>query len=301
MTEQDKTTPRPALPTVGWVGLGAMGSPMARVAAEAGFPVTAYDMNAAASAALAPLVTPALSAREAASGADVVVIMVATGTQLDDVLFGEAGIAEVLSGSAVVMVMSTVGPAVIENAARRLAEHTPHVVDAPVSGGVTRAGQGDLLVMVGGSEEDVTQVRPLLDVLASTAPVVGSLPGDGQRFKAVNQLLCGVHIAVAGEAMALADAMGLDLAQVHEVLGAGAAASFMFADRGARMVAGEYDTARSALDIFVKDMEIVAEAARAVHQPVPLAAAAEQLYMRGRQQGLGRKDDSIMFRLARGE
>lgn len=302
MTEQDTTTQgTTASLTVGWIGLGAMGAPMARVAGEAGFPVTAYDVNPAAPAALAPVITSAQSARGAANGADAVVVMVATGSQLNDVLFGEEGIAEILDESSTVIVMSTVGPAVIESAAQQLAAHTTHLVDAPVSGGVTRAGQGDLLVMVGGSEEDVARIRPLLDILATTAPVVGTRPGDGQRFKAVNQLLCGVHIAAAGEAMALAEAMGLDLAQIHEVLGAGAAASFMFTDRGARMVTGEYDTPRSALDIFVKDMGIVGQAAREVNQPVPLAAAAEQLYVRGRQQGLGRKDDSIIFRVARGE
>lgn len=302
MSEQVETTRgATARFKVGWIGLGAMGTPMARVTAEAGFSVTAYDVNRTALDALAPLVIPAHSAREAATGADVIVVMVATGLQLEDVLFGETGIAESLRESSIIMVMSTVGPSAIANVAERLNRYTPHLVDAPVSGGVVRAGQGDLLVMVGGSEDDVASVRPLLDVLASNAPAVGLHPGDGQRFKVVNQLLCGVHIAVAGEAMALADSMGLDIAQVYEVLGAGAAASFMFSDRGSRMINNEYDTPRSALDIFVKDMGIVGQAAREVNQPIPLAMAAEQIYVRGRQQGLGRKDDSIVFRLARGK
>lgn len=297
------TTPaQTAAPTtVGWIGLGAMGAPMARVAAEAGFAVAAFDVNPAAAPALAPAVAAATSAREAAEGADVVVVMVATPAQLDDVLFGAGDVASVLTAEQTLMVMATVGPAAMETAAARLEGITTHVVDAPVSGGVVRAGQGDLLVMVGGADEDVARVRPLLDALASSAPAVGSVVGDGQRFKVVNQLLCGVHIAVAGEALALADSMGLDLAQVHEVLGAGAAASFMFGDRGARMVEGEFDTVRSALDIFVKDMGIVGQAAREVNQPVPLASAAEQLYVRGRQAGLGRKDDSVVFKVARGE
>lgn len=323
MTAQDSpaTTPAPSVPPVptdaphdavsgsasgqslrvGWIGLGAMGTPMAKVAAAAGHAVTAFDVNPAAAPALAPEIAAAGTAREAAKDADVIVVMVATGPQLDDVLFGDGGIAEVLDADSTLLVMATVGPLAIEEAAQKLAPVTTHLVDAPVSGGVARAGKGDLLVMVGGAEADVDRVRPVLDALASTAPVVGAKPGDGQRFKAVNQLLCGVHIAVAGEALALADAMGLDLAQVHEVLGAGAAASFMFADRGSRMVQGEFDDVRSALDIFVKDMGIVAQAARQADQPVPLAAAAEQIYVRGRQQGLGRKDDSIVFRLARGE
>lgn len=155
--------------------------------------------------------------------------------------------------------------------------------------------------MVSGDSSAVAVVQPLLDAMASNAPVVGERPGDGQRFKIVNQLLCGVHIAAAGEALALADSMGLEVSRVHKVLGTGAAASFMFGDRGQRMVDEAFDEVRSALDIFVKDMGLVGEAAREVHQEVPLAVTAEQLYIRGHREGVGRKDDSIVFKLLRGE
>lgn len=284
---------------VAWIGLGAMGAPMATVTAQAGHAVTAFDMNPAALDAVAPLVASAPSAREAVAGADAVVIMVATGPQLQAVLFGEAGIADSLTAETTVMVMSTVGPAAVEAAATQLAPVTTRFVDAPVSGGVARAGTGDLLVMVGGAAEDIERVTPLLDAMASNYPVVGARVGDGQRFKVVNQLLCGVHIAAAGEALALADSMGLDVDQCHKVLNTGAAHSFMFNDRGARMVGEDFDNVRSALDIFVKDMSLVTDAARAVAQPVPLASAAEQLYVRGRREGLGRKDDSVVYQILR--
>lgn len=284
---------------VGWIGLGAMGGPMAEVLAANGFEVTAHDVSAQTLAQHTEHLHVVSSAREAAHDQDVVGIMVATGDQLADVLFGDDGIAGQLGDSTVVLVMSTVGPAAVEDAAGRLPAGC--LVDAPVSGGVARAGSGDLLMMVSGADSSITTVRPLLDAMAATAPVVGDKPGDGQRFKVVNQLLCGVHIAVAGEAMALADSMGLDIAQIHEVLGAGAAASFMFGDRGQRMVDGDHDEVRSALDIFVKDMGLVTQAAREVAQEVPLASTAEQLYLRGHREGLGRKDDSIVYRLLRGD
>lgn len=282
---------------VAWIGLGAMGAPMALVTAAAGHTVTAFDMNPAALEAVAPSIASAPTAQEAAAGADVVVIMVATGAQLNSVLFGEQGIASVLTSATRILVMSTVGPAAVESAAAQLASVTTHLVDAPVSGGVARAGTGDLLVMVGGAAEDIDFVAPLLEAMASNWPVVGSRIGDGQRFKIVNQLLCGVHIAAAGEALALADSMGLDVEQCHQVLNTGAAHSFMFNDRGTRMVTEDFDNVRSALDIFVKDMGLVTDAARQVAQPVPLASAAEQLYVRGRREGLGRKDDSIVYQL----
>ncbi|WP_237221852.1 NAD-binding protein [Rothia nasimurium] len=107
----------------------------------------------------------------------------------------------------------------------------------------------------------------------------------------------GGSIAAAGEALALADSMGLDVEQCHQVLNTGAAHSFMFNDRGTRMVTEDFDNVRSALDIFVKDMGLVTDAARQVAQPVPLASSAEQLYVRGRREGLGRKDDSIVYQL----
>ena len=190
--------------------------------------------------------------------------------------------------------MATVGP---EPVARWAQEH--EVVDAPVSGGVARAADGDLLIMVSGAGAAIERVRPLLDTLARNAPVVGDEPGDGQKVKLVNQLLCGVHIAAAAEALAFAESLGLDARATWEVVRDGAAASFMLDDRGARMLDEAFEEPKSALDIFVKDMGLVGEAARASGQPSPLAAVAEQLYRAGSRAGLGRLDDSSLITLLR--
>ncbi|KAA9394864.1 NAD(P)-dependent oxidoreductase [Kocuria coralli] len=285
---------------VSWIGLGAMGAPMASVLGRNGVPVSAFDLAPDAADRVGDGVTLFPTAREAVEGCDVVVVMVATGAQLEAVLFtAEAGIAESLTEGAVVLVMSTVGPGAVEAAGARLAPQGIGVVDAPVSGGVARAKTGDLLVMVGGPATEIAKVQELLDLMAGDAPVVGSTVGDGQRFKVVNQLLCGVHIAVAGEALALADSMGLDPRQCLEVLQGGAASSFMLGDRGPRMLEGEDAEVRSALDIFVKDMGLVTDAARTAQQPVPLASAAEQIYIRGRREGMGRRDDSSVYDILR--
>src|SRR4051794_20688037 len=285
---------------VGWVGLGAMGLPMARRVARAGHQVTAYDIDPARVASLSPDgMKPAGSIAEASTGADVLVVMVATPAQVESVLYGDDPAAPALAPGAVVMMMATVGPAPVQRWARRLAEQQVQIVDAPVSGGVARAGAGDLLIMVSGSQDAVHRVGPLLDAMAGNAPVVGPHPGDGQKVKLVNQLLCGVHIAVAAEALALAEAMQLDAAATWDVLRTGAAASFMLDDRGERMVHGT-DQVKSALDIFVKDMGLVLDAARENSYPAPLAAAAEQLYLAGRRAGLGRRDDSSVIEVLRG-
>jgi 3-hydroxyisobutyrate dehydrogenase len=287
---------------IGWIGLGAMGAPMATCAARAGHRLKVFDIDPARADTLAGSgAQPVATAAQAADGADVVVLMVATAAQLEDVLYGEGDAAAALAPDTVLVVMATVGPAAVSEWASRLGEHGVAVVDAPVSGGVARAAAGDLLVMVGGAQAAVDRIRPLLDAIARTAPHVGLEPGDGQKFKLVNQLLCGVHIAVAAEALAFAEAMNLDARSCWEAIRDGAAASFMLEDRGARMLDGAFDDPKSALDIFVKDMGLVTDAARTSEFSTPLATVAEQLYSAGRSAGLGRLDDSSIIEVLRGE
>jgi len=285
---------------VGWIGLGAMGAPMAAVVAGAGHQVTAFDVDPARAASLAGAGVTAASTLAEAAAADVVVLMVATPDQVESVLFGADGIAGALRPGTVVVMMATVGPAPVRSWADRLADTQVQVVDAPVSGGVKRAGGGDLLIMVSGEASALAKAQEVLDAMARSAPVVGTQPGDGQKVKLVNQLLCGVHIAAAAEAIAFGESMGLDGAACWEVVRSGAAASFMLDDRGGRMVSDAFDDVRSALDIFVKDMGLVQDAARESSYPAPLAAAAEQLYIAGRRAGLGRKDDSSVIEVLRG-
>ena len=286
---------------VGWIGLGAMGAPMAACTARAGHHTKAFDIDPTRAQALAADgVTPAASVADAAADADVLVLMVATPAQVESVLYGDGNAAASLEPGAAVVIMATVGPAPVHDWARRLSAHDVDVVDAPVSGGVARARAGDLLIMVGGPEPAVGRVRPVLDAMARSAPLVGPKAGDGQKVKLVNQLLCGVHIAAAAEALAFAEAMDLDSHACWEVLRDGAAASFMLDDRGARMVDNAFAEPKSALDIFVKDMGLVTDAARQTTYPTPLATVAEQLYLTGRRAGLGRLDDSSLINVLRG-
>ena len=284
--------------TIAVLGLGAMGLPMAtRLAPHA--VVHAYDPTPERAAlAAAQGVKAASSAREAARGADVVLLAVRNYAQLDSALFGDDGVAAVLEPGAVILLTSTVGIEPVRQVAAQLAEVGLHLVDAPVSGGPVRAGNGTLLITVGATDEAFGKVAPVLEVLAGTLKRVGPRPGDGQAMKTVNQLLCGVHIAAGAEALALARALGLDPAAALETLGAGAAESFMLSDRGPRMLQAYDDggaEVRSRLDIFVKDMGIVTGAAKAVHLATPVAAAAEQLFLLGESRGLAASDDSAVI------
>ena len=287
---------------VGWVGLGAMGGPMAARVAAAGFEVVAYDKDPdrLTSVTSSSGLKPSATAGGTAPNADVIVLMVATPGQAEEVLFSPDGLEPSLRPGATVLVMCTVGPDAISSWVQRLAPRLVTVVDAPVSGGTARAQSGDLLAMVGGDENAVQKVSPLLETMASNTVVVGRAPGDGQRMKLVNQLLCGVHIAVAAEALAFAEALGLEARECWEVLRHGAAVSFMFEDRGARMLDENFQPPRSALDIFVKDMGLVLGAARQSGFSTPLAQAAEEVYLTGQRAGLGRLDDSVVIEVMRG-
>ncbi|HEY0374388.1 MAG TPA: NAD(P)-dependent oxidoreductase [Amnibacterium sp.] len=286
--------------TVAVLGLGAMGLPMARRLAQA-FAVRAFDIDPARRTLAADGgAADCATARDAASSADVVLVAVRNGEQLEQALLGDEGVVAAMPAGAIVLLTSTVGVEAVRAVDARLAGTGVALVDAPLSGGPARAEQGDLLILVGGDPADVVRARPVLDALGSTVTVVGGRPGDGQAVKTVNQLLCGVHIAAAAEALALAAALGLDGPAVLEALQAGAAGSFMLANRGPRMLEA-YDEGGaevlSRLDIFVKDLGIVGDAARRLGVPAPVAAAAEQLFLLGQAQGLGAADDSAVIRV----
>jgi 3-hydroxyisobutyrate dehydrogenase len=282
------------------VGLGAMGLPMARRLATQ-LTVTGVDPSPdrAAQAEVVGLEvadTPAAAARHAGA----VVLAVRDLAQVEAALWGPGGAAGTLGERAVVVLTSTVGAEGARAVGERLAEAGLQLVDFPVSGGPGRAATGDLLAFLGGGDEAVATVRPVLDLLATTIAVVGPNPGDGQAMKTVNQLLCGVHIAAAAEALALARGLGLDPQAALDALGAGAAASFMLANRGPRVIEvlhGQVPEVLSRVDIFEKDMGIVAEAAHAAGVALPVAAATEQLYRLGRIAGLGASDDSSIATL----
>lgn len=285
---------------IGFVGLGAMGAPMATCVANAGFDLAVYDLRPENAAPLTELgATSAASPAEAAEGADALILMVVDAKQAEAALFDENGAAEKLKPGGAVVLMSTVGPGPVRALDSQLTQHDLRLLDAPVSGGVARAGKGDLLIMTGGPADLFEELRPVLEAMGSTVVHCGEAAGDGQSVKLVNQLLCGVHIAAAGEALAYAEALGLDARSVFETIRHGAANSFMLEDRGERMLQEAFLPAKSAMDIFVKDMGLVREAASDSGFETPLSDAAHALYREGSEHGMGREDDSGIVRVFR--
>ena len=275
---------------------------MAAALATAGLELAVYDIASERVAEIAEATggRGAASPREAAEDAEALVLMVVTGDQAKEALFGAHGAAEALAEGSAVMLMSTVGSAAVSELDGLLGERGLELLDAPVSGGVRRAESADLLILAGGPRALFERCSPALDAMGSTVVHCGESAGDGQAVKLVNQLLCGVHIAAAAEALAYAEKLGIDPRAAWEAVRHGAAGSFMLEDRGQRMLDEEWLPPRSALDIFVKDMGLVVDAGALAGARTPLAQTAQGLYEEGSRAGLGSEDDSGVIRLLSG-
>lgn len=280
---------------IAFVGLGAMGGPMAANLLQAGEAVTGFDMAQAALERLqAAGGSIAGSAAEAAAGARALVLMVVNSDQAEAVLF-DGGALDALPADASVVLMATCLPEAARSIGTRVLATGRGFLDAPVSGGVVGAQAGSLTIMAAGSDGDLARVQSILDILAARVFRVGDQPGQGAAAKAVNQLLCGVHLAAAGEAMSLAETMGLDLTAMLDIVSGSAASSWMLRDRGPRMIA-DSDQVTSAVDIFTKDLGIVLAVGREAQTALPLSAAAHQMFLAGSGRGEGKLDDSQIIR-----
>lgn len=272
---------------VAFVGLGAIGLPMAVQIQRAGHRVIGIELAEASRARAAAEGLEAVADWRALIEADAVVVMVATPEQLASLVSQCSG----LRAGQHWIIMSTVGPASVREQASRLQAQGIQVVDAPVTGGVTRALTGSLLIFASGSAEAVAHCEPVLQAMGEVKNA-GVQVGDGQAIKVVNQHLCSVHLVAAAEALSLARALGLQPEQVLELVEKGAGGSWMLSDRGPRMLEGTDTRVTSMVDIFVKDSGLVAEAAQACRAAVPLLDTAHARFQAAAAAGLGQRDDS---------
>lgn len=279
------------------IGLGSMGYGMAQSLRRAGFQVTGCDVSEAPVARfVAEGGQGAASPADAARGAAAVVSVVVNAAQTEAILFGPGGIAETLPDGAVFISSATMDPEVARRLAARLEATGRLYLDAPISGGAARAAEGQLTVLASGSPAAFAKARPMLDAMAAKVYELGDAAGAGAAFKMINQLLAGVHIAAASEAIAFAARQGLELRKVYEVICASAGNSWMFENRVPHVLDGDY-TPRSAVEIFVKDLGIIQDMARGARFPVPMAAAALQMFLATAGAGMGRDDDASVARL----
>lgn len=282
---------------VGVIGLGSMGAGAAACAARAGHAVTGCDLRPDAGAALraaggAVVTRPA----DLPAGTEVVLIYVVNAQQTEDVIFGADGCLPRLAPGAVIVASATVAPEAARTLAARVAAAGFLMLDAPVSGGQAAADAGTMTVMASGPPAAFDAAAPVLETVARKVWRLGDAPGIGSTVKMVNQLLAGVHIAVAAEAMALGIRAGADPQTLFDVISNSAGSSWMWQNRVPHILEGD-DTPRSAVNIFVKDLGIVLDQARALTFPLPMAAAAHQLFLAAAAGGHGARDDAFVIRV----
>ncbi|MEO1694214.1 MAG: NAD(P)-dependent oxidoreductase [Pseudomonadota bacterium] len=284
--------------TIAVIGLGAMGLALATRLHGAGHAVTGCDLRAESRDAFAAIGGSAThDAKAAVQGASVVILFVVNADQVDAILF-DGGVLEATAPETTIVSMVTSPPARAAATAARVEATQRAYLDAPVSGGVPGIENGTLTIMASGPDRSFDRVAPLLRSIGSNTFRVGPEAGQGSAMKTVNQLLAGVHIAAAAEALALAEKAGIDAALALEILTSGAASSWMLANRGPRMIEPG-DTVASAVDIFVKDLGIVLDAGTKSRLGLPLSAAAHQQFLNASGMGLGATDDSQVVEVYR--
>ena len=270
---------------------------VARTLLSKGFPTHAFDIRARARNAFAKAGgiahrSPAAMAAEC----ETIIVLVVNAKQTDEVLFGKNGAASTLKPGGVVIASATVAPDIATSFGEQLGELGLLMLDAPVSGGAVRAAKGELSIMASGEQKAFRKAKRVLDAIAVKVYRLGDSPGMGSKVKMINQLLAGVHIASACEAIALGIRSGADPAVLYEVISNSAGSSWMFQNRVPHILEGDY-TPLSAVSIFVKDLGIVLDTAKTMSFPAPLTAAAHQQYLAAAGAGLAGEDDSAVIKV----
>ena len=287
------TTP----PRVGLIGLGAMGSGMAASLRRAAFELHVFDLRReVAQSFVRDGGTAHATAASLAGACDVVISVVVNAAQTEALLFHDGGVVAAMKPGSVFVMCSTVDPHVSIGFEARLAEHGLLYLDAPISGGAAKAANAQMTVMSAGTPAAYARCGGVLDAMAAKVYRLGERAGAGSKVKIINQLLAGVHIAAAAEAMALGLREGVDAVALFDVITHSAGNSWMFENRMAHVLAGDY-TPLSAVDIFVKDLGLVLDTARASKFPLPLASTAHQMFMQASTAGFAKEDDSAVIKI----
>ncbi|RYX90640.1 MAG: NAD(P)-dependent oxidoreductase [Comamonadaceae bacterium] len=284
---------------VGIVGVGNMGGGMASNLLGKGWAVSVCDVDAGKVKALAAQgATACATPAHAAAGAAVLIVCVVDAAQSAEVLFGAGGAVEGMATGSAVMLCPTISPGDVEALAARLAGRGLFTIDAPMSGGPARARDATMSLMVACPGELFARYRALLDALSAKVFHISATPGDGARTKLVNNLLAGINLAGAAEAMAMAESMGLDLSRMLDVIEQSSGQSWIGSDRMRRAIAGDYEP-RAHVTLLEKDTRLAVEAASAAGFTGPLGAHASRVFADAHEAGLAGEDDAALFKLLR--
>jgi len=286
---------------VGLIGLGTMGSGMAASLRRAGYDMHVFDVRQEVADKFAKDGGQAYkNVAELGAACDVVVSVVVNAAQTEAVLFGPnsdgTGCAAAMRAGSVFVMCSTVDPNWSVALEARLEKLGLHYVDAPISGGAAKAASGEMTMMTAAKPAAYAKCENILNAMAGKVYKLGDHAGAGSKVKIINQLLAGVHIAAAAEAMALGLREGVNPDALYDVITHSAGNSWMFENRMAHVLAADY-TPLSAVDIFVKDLGLVLDMARASKFPLPLSSTAHQMFMQASTAGFSKEDDSAVIKI----
>ena len=261
---------------IGFIGLGIMGRPMAGHLLAAGHTLFIHDLGAPPKALLDQGATPCDSAREVARAAEVIITMVPDTPNVEEVLFGPAGVAEGLSPGKIVADMSSISPIATKEFAKRINQLGCDYLDAPVSGGDVGAKAASLTIMVGGPERAFAKVKPLFELMGKNITLVGG-NGDGQTTKVANQIIVALTIEAVGEALVFASKAGADPARVRQALMGGFANSRILEVHGERMVKRNFEPGFR-IALHQKDLNLALQGARSLGVSLPNTATCQELF-----------------------
>jgi 2-hydroxy-3-oxopropionate reductase len=282
--------------TIGFIGLGIMGKPMARNLMKAGYQLVVYNRSPGPMNELtAEGATAASNPREVAEQSNVVITMLPDSPQVQEVMTGENGVLAGAKANALVIDMSTISPVVTQQLARAAQARGVRMLDAPVSGGDVGAQQGTLSIMVGGSSEDFEQAKPLLEVLGKTIVHVGGT-GAGQVVKACNQIVVALTIEAVSEALVLGSKAGVDPEVILQVLSGGLAANRVMEVRGPNFLQHNFQPGFK-IALHQKDLGIALAAGREYGVPLPVTAIVDQMLQILKLRGQGEQDHSALLKL----
>ncbi|MDE2769967.1 MAG: NAD(P)-dependent oxidoreductase [Bacteroidota bacterium] len=280
--------------TIGFIGLGIMGSGMARNLLKAGFDVHVWNRTASR---MAPLVSAgahgAPDASAVATKADIIVVCVSETQDVEEVLFGESGVIKGARPGALVIDTSTISPQATITMEARLRAAGLRMLDAPISGGSEGAANGTLSIMVGGDAVDVDRAMDVLSAMGCRITHVGCT-GAGQMAKLVNQILVVGTMQAVSEALLFAHKGGLDLAKTLEAVEHGAAGSWMLSNRGSQAIVRDFRPGFT-IDLQQKDLRLVLEAADAMGVPLPVTSQVFQWYRTLQDRGLGSEGNHALI------
>jgi 2-hydroxy-3-oxopropionate reductase len=280
--------------TVGFIGLGIMGKPMAENLIEAGYDLVAYNRTREKAEELDGA-TVAETPKGVAEQSDIIITMLPDSPQVEEVLTGEDGVLEGIKEGALVVDMSTISPVVTEELADKASERGASMLDAPVSGGDVGAINGTLSIMVGGGEEDFERALPLFEVMGETVIHVGPV-GTGQVVKAANQIVVALTIEAVSEALVLGSKGGVPPEKILDVLGGGLAGNKVMEAKREKMLEHSFDPGFR-VELHHKDLGIALAAGREYGVALPVTAVVDQMLETLKMLGRGDQDHSALLTL----